>query len=527
MHLAPTNIRLLVSAFLFFLALPVATEASLMRNWDWVDDPATFKPRRHLRMCVCPAEDFAIGESTLNSLTIEAATNIDSRCTGGTNPGVPCTAATNDCLGGGTCAADQGAWTVVPFGIPNCPALGTCDPVCDVIVRKEDHNRGGGAYSFGVASLAEKDRVECSESRYDPTPLDNRGRCVTAGACVGGKRCESNSQCQVGNCNVMVGAACVPGKPDECPAGRKCRQFFCSGGANNTQPCRVKGAVGDFWCPNLPMNNGTCQEPATTWGVAGNTLDPRSVEMHEFSHKFRINHEPVGGMGTRVAFNSESGNLIDPVPPGNHQLKLSTTDTGEFDTSDQAPLLAFFQGPIGPAGGNVHLCATDIADTCVTVDIPAGALAESTVVTIRPFMTPTGRALRSVPEPYFRIMSGVEIESGITALSLPATITIEYDHLRVEDVGYGLIDEMTLAAFEYDPILDQWNTISSFSLDPSGNTLSFSTSDLSPTAFAIGGEAPSLAFLQIPALGGLAMWAVAGLFALSALVLLRKRSMRA
>jgi hypothetical protein len=176
--------------------------------------------------------------------------------------------------------------------------------------------------------------------------------------------------------------------------------------------------------------------------------------MHEFSHKFRINHEPVGGMGTRVAFNSESGNLIDPVPPGNHQLKLSTTDTGEFDTSDQAPLLAFFQGPIGPAGGNVHLCATDIADTCVTVDIPAGALAESTVVTIRPFMTPTGRALRSVPEPYFRIMSGVEIESGITALSLPATITIEYDHLRVEDVGYGLIDEMTLAAFEYDPILD-------------------------------------------------------------------------
>jgi hypothetical protein len=136
MHLAPTNIRLLVSAFLFFLALPVATEASLMRNWDWVDDPATFKPRRHLRMCVCPAEDFAIGESTLNSLTIEAATNIDSRCTGGTNPGVPCTAATNDCLGGGTCAADQGAWTVVPFGIPNCPALGTCDPVCDVIVRK-------------------------------------------------------------------------------------------------------------------------------------------------------------------------------------------------------------------------------------------------------------------------------------------------------------------------------------------------------------------------------------------------------
>ena len=172
------------------------------------------------------------------------ATLLDRRCDGGGRDGKPCTV-DGDCPGGGTCEDDQGIWTFTQqMTLLDCSglAINACAADCDVMIRVRDHNLGGGAFTGIAATAGDKKRADCAVQVFDPTPRDNRGRCVAPGACVGGVNagaaCVFDAQCASDNCGgAAVGAACGPFAGGGCPGGQVCWQRFCAGGGEAGEPC--------------------------------------------------------------------------------------------------------------------------------------------------------------------------------------------------------------------------------------------------------------------------------------------------
>lgn len=210
------------------------------------------------------------------------------------------------------------------------------------------------------------------------------------------------------------------------------------------------------------------------WGTTGNdTLDPVVVAKHEFSHVLRMDHT---GKGTNT------GNLEDPVSPGNHDHNLSESDKNEAKKGIVNRGANISSSTITPSGGDIEFGK-------FIVNFPAGSLHETANVSIRPLSQISTPAPINVPAGTDAIIIGVDIRTDlpIEELEIPATVTISYTTQDIAGAYFigdshvaplGHVDESTLKAFSYDRETKQWNEVPCSVVDANASTITFDTTSL-------------------------------------------------
>ncbi len=223
------------------------------------------------------------------------------------------------------------------------------------------------------------------------------------------------------------------------------------------------------------------------WGKTGaDTLDPVLMVEHELSHCMRLDHSG----------DSDTGNLEDPITPGNHNNPVdrapSDDDKAEGKKADTG-VTKKEEAPIGPAGGDHSYSGTNI-------HMEPGVL-ESTYLFWTRLLSRT-----RIPNPTYLgseypysdrgIIYAVELTSDYPeAFSEPVTVTMQYSH---SDIGGGYIlgmrhsaifpalAESSLSVYSYNENAEMWEPIPS-TLDSGTNTLTFETTHFS--VYGIGGSA--------------------------------------
>lgn len=249
------------------------------------------------------------------------------------------------------------------------------------------------------------------------------------------------------NCEVTIEVGDIDGK---------------SGGAYTTG---FGGADANGRISSLRIRFDPTPAEGWTWGSTGNTLDRELVAKHELTHTLRLDHPTE----TR-----DSGNISDPVGPGNHNTTPSQEDKDELADAETEPI------EIKTASA-CPLGATIVAEGA-TVVIPPDALAYETTITVRPTSPISTPSVFNVPSGVERIVDGVDIRCGVSSLSIPATVTVSY---REESVAFYGVDESSLESYVFNEPTSQWELLPGSEVDTEGNTVTFQTSEFS--FFGIGG----------------------------------------
>lgn len=253
------------------------------------------------------------------------------------------------------------------------------------------------------------------------------------------------------------------------------------------------------------------------WNTTGNnSLDPVVVAMHEFGHVLRMKHTNDG---------TDTGNLEDPVSPGNHNATLSGSDKNESKNGTIIRKANTGNGSITPAGGNMEFSNTKII-------FREGSLYETANVFIRPLSHISTPEPTKLPEGTDAIIIGVDVYTNpaIEVLEIPATVIISYtsDDLSgayfIGDqhrVPFGQVNEFTLKAFSYDRENEQWSEVEDSVLDMEAKTITFDTNYLG--FIGIGASAETLIEAEpVEKTPGFSILMAIGLLSLLGLILRRK-----
>lgn len=243
------------------------------------------------------------------------------------------------------------------------------------------------------------------------------------------------------------------------------------------------------------------------WGTEGeNTLDPVLVLKHELTHAMRLDHS--GG--------SDTGDLEDPITPGNHNNPVgrrpSTNDTREAKNASDNKTITKKNMEIGPLGGSLIYEGTSIF-------IEPGVLNATYDFGIR-YLSKTW-----IPNPtYLGGTTPFEDRGVVYARELttdfpgvfPALINVQMQYSD-EDISGGYIlgfrhsalfprlNESTLQAYVYDEMNETWIPIMS-TLDMDNNIVFFSAAYLN-AYYGVGGMAydmepiPPVLVFQVPTTG--------------------------
>ena len=210
------------------------------------------------------------------------------------------------------------------------------------------------------------------------------------------------------------------------------------------------------------------------WGTTGNnSLDPVVVAGHELGHVLRLKHSGAG---------VDTGDLEDPVTPGNHNHNLSESDKNESHNGTVTRGARIRHGNFDPVGGDMKFGGTGII-------MKEGTLYEATTVSIRPLSHMSTPWPVNVPDGTDAIINAVDIRSRLAGemLEVPATVTITYSaddlagkyfvgDMQVENLG--IVDESSLKAFIYDLETKEWSEIAGSTVDTDAMTVSFDTTQL-------------------------------------------------
>ena len=243
-------------------------------------------------------------------------------------------------------------------------------------------------------------------------------------------------------------------------------------------------------------------------------MDPVLVVKHELSHAIRLDHS--GG--------SDTGNLEDPVTPGNHNNPVnrapSANDKTEAKKADTGATKKKNKA-IGPSGGVHNYEGTNIEIVPGTVDSMYNF-----------WIRPLNRT--RIPNPTYLNEASPHDDRGIIyAVDLTTdfpgtfgesvTVTLQYSEADIAG-GYILgerhsavfpaIDEQSLQVYLYDEIAKKWIPISS-TLDMEANTLTFKAGHFS--TYGIGGSSVTTGTNNYP-------YKIAGLLILAVGVALIMRS---
>ena len=210
------------------------------------------------------------------------------------------------------------------------------------------------------------------------------------------------------------------------------------------------------------------------WGTTGNnSLDPVVVAGHELGHVLRLKHSGAG---------VDTGDLEDPVTPGNHNHNLSESDKNESHNGTVTRGAKIRHGNFDPVGGDMKFGGTGII-------LKEGTLYEDTTVSIRPLSHMSTPWPVNVPAGTDAIINAVDIRSRLAGemLEVPATVTITYSaddlagkyfvgDMQVENLG--IVDESSLKAFIYDLETKEWSEIAGSTVDTDAMAVSFDTTQL-------------------------------------------------
>ncbi len=226
------------------------------------------------------------------------------------------------------------------------------------------------------------------------------------------------------------------------------------------------------------------------WGKTGEkTHDPVLVIMHELTHVMRLDHS--GG--------SDTGNLEDPLTPGNHDnpkdRKPSENDKNEAKKAADDKTVKKENKKIGANGESFSYDGT-------TLIVPPDTLVDTYTFGIRPLTktrTPQPTQLEDISPCVNRgvIIYATDITSDFPGeLSGPITVKMQYSDSDIAG-GYILglrhsavsprIQEDSLRAYRYDSTAEIWVPVLS-TLDMENNTVTFNTATLN-VYYGVGGLA--------------------------------------
>lgn len=165
--------------------------------------------------------------------------------------------------------------------------------------------------------------------------------------------------------------------------------------------------------------------------------------------------------------------------------------------------------PIGPEGGTINIHNDTLEwPELIEIDIPPGALTETTTYTLQAIEQPY---IDSVPYPYFMTIMAFEL-SPPTAFNEPVTINITYG-----DYEFCVFSEEDLTAGRFNTDTQTWELIPS-TVDYESNVITFEVDQLHIFGvIAMAKPAP------VPALTPLGLIALIGLLSLIAVITVRRR----
>lgn len=209
--------------------------------------------------------------------------------------------------------------------------------------------------------------------------------------------------------------------------------------------------------------------PPDGWGTSGNnSLDPVVVAGHELGHAIRMRHSGAG---------VDTGDLEDPVTPGNHNGNASASDESEAHNGTVTRGARIRRGNFNESGGDIKFDKTAII-------LREGSLYMPAEIFIRPL------SHMSTPDPVnvaagtdaIIIATHIRSDPPLEGLEIPATFTISYDADDLAGAYFvgdmqitplGAVDESSIKAFSYNQQTEQWETIADAVLDTAAKTVTF------------------------------------------------------
>lgn len=214
--------------------------------------------------------------------------------------------------------------------------------------------------------------------------------------------------------------------------------------------------------------------PPDGWGTSGNnSLDPVVVAGHELGHAIRMRHSGAG---------VDTGDLEDPVTPGNHNGNASASDKSEAHNGTVTRGGRVRHGNFNESGGDIRFDKT-------AINFREGSLYMPVDIFIRPLShmsTPNPVNIAAGTDAII-VAAHIRSDPPLEGLEVPAAFTISYDADDLAGAYFvgdmqitplGPVDESSIKAFFYDQQTEQWETIVDAVLDADAKTVTFDATHL-------------------------------------------------